>query len=513
MKNEWSEHKDFSMRESSVHLTEKETGFPHLPNNTPPLQIVEVQFLINKYRAKVEASKKELASRQKTNKELEAEIKVLRGRQAKSRAKARLHPRSDPHELEKMATKATMLETKALSLRAEIDRLRREKFLFISMNNNLVEDISTRRAQLLKLEEQKAKVAEMRRKMEEQRKAEHLADSEKLALAEAGLSNFKTSLRLENQKRQKELMNSFVGSKFQGDQDPSADERDDPDLSVGDESDLEKNKTIKVAIANQRKQHKERKEALRAREEKLKKEIVQNETLLKEIFKVTNTNSVDELVLHFSQLEDANNELFKTTKLLMEDVEEVQGAKAVVQAQIAQSQMQKSDILIRKDQEITEAHSRLEAIQKQIEDSERKENELKNTISAMKLGLPAIIDKIATSLGEEDEINQDSSISSLLAQMERLTNCVMAVVKETQVEGLVFDPHTSRPEEKLPNEKVVDEEQSENGARESKFIKTTEGGKDDRMLIGEARNELIRKAKKNLNHYFNQVMKKKAAPS
>lgn len=490
---------------------------PHIHGTTTDcfsLPISEVNALISKYRVKVECSKSQLAIKKRENKNLENEIKKLRQEKIKQKEKKSVKQKSDiVPQNDRLMIKMSSLETKALGMRSEIDELRREKFLFICKNDELVKDIIEKRQKMESLQKKRENLRSKLKTAEESKINEHRAEIEQLMLAETGLTGFKNVLKNENEKRQKELISSFVGNKETA-KGPSF-ALNEKEMDSEEENDLKKIAQAKAALAEQRKLQGKERDQLRLREESLRREIAENESLLSEIFRVTKTDSVDQLVAHFSNLEDANNELFKTTKLLMEDVEALQESKIQAQAKFQNAEASKKQTLNRKDKELLESQEQLVELERSIDDAKVKGQELKTIIETLKLGLPAIIDKVAGAIGETVEINKENSLNELLAYLEKLTNCVVSIVKENKLDKNVFEPQKNvKFEEKVAEgvneEESFDKEKDKESLRDSKMLnKEFEKEHYEKLLFGETRNDFEKMIRKDIGLHFNRLMKKK----
>lgn len=297
-----------------------------------------------------------------------------------------------------------------------------------------------------------------------------------------------------------------------------------------DEADSEKIWKAKQLISLQRKQHQQKKNALNERVEKLKGEIQENERILTEIFAVTRTQSIEQLIAQFAKFDDENNELFKSTKLFMDDIEMMQEQRnsAINRARTFQMQFLNESSLDpsknltlnpsqqlppknpgRNDLEINAMLKKIAETETEGHKIEKRTAETKKLLDAFRLGLFAVLEQVSGTIGEALNIDSTTDIAELLRHLERVANCVVSVTKENNMEKMVFETIKLKPEERGKDETNDAEEPSEN-ERQSKLVRADER-RDDKAGLALNRAELERIVRKEYGANLQRVFKKRLA--
>ena len=498
------------------------------PREPAPQRIAELIGLISKYNEKIAwlstAIERRAKARHSLDKEAESLRKTIRGSKSIPRV-----------PLKSRGNSLAPVESKLLDLTKRVEKLRKEKTLFFHLNKDLEKEIAEKREVLGQIQSQNAETRKKTREIEAAYKAKSQAENEKKAAAERGVSELITSLSTENRKRQKELQERVLGKMAVNDESVSPDfdveeptdnfpeqikldplslsqltesERRAPRLSKqpirieerpGDDftssiaTSTYRRDDYREELARLRKNHALRMASETQKTIKIEAEIKNNRRLLNDILASEKVDSVPQLLEMLASVENSSDELFKTTRMMLENDEnspEKPKEKAPASPPLTLTPAEAF-----KSAEAAQLEQKLQILDELIQAKRLKAEAQVEEVEVLRNGVPSLLDYIHQSLGQDKEnLSENRDLATQLERLERLVDKIM----------LSTPPTLSRAFQSTQNQ--FETLRGDSSKLKRKFA-TIDDLKEENLLIGEAKAEFVKKVRRNLAFHFATVMK------
>lgn len=499
------------------------------PNQEPaPQRIAELMGLISKYNEKIAWLSTEIERRAKARHLLDKEAESLRRTIRGARSTPRVPLRSRGNSL-------APVESKLLDLTKRVEKLRKEKTLFFQLNKDLEKEIAEKRDALGQIQSQNAETRKKTREIEADFKAKSQAENEKKATAERGVSELINSLTIENRKRQKELQDRVLGKMVVNEESVSPDfDAEEPNdnlpeqirldpLSLSQLTESERRPprpskqpirieerpgddfTSSIAtstyrrydyreeLALLRKNHALKMASETQKAIKIEAEIKNNRRLMNDILASQKVDSVSQLLEILATVENSSDELFKTTRMMLENDEN--SPENPKEKTPASPPLKMTPAESFKSIEAAKLEQKLRNLDEQIQAMRLKAEAQVEEAQVLRNGVPSLLSYIHQSLGQDKEnFSENEDLATQLERLERLVDKIMISTPPTL--NRAFQSSQSQFETL----------RGDSSKSKRKFA-TIDDFREENLLIGEAKAEFVKKVRRNLAFHFAAVMK------
>ena len=208
--------------------------------------------------------------------------------------------------------------------------------------------------------------------------------------------------------------------------------------------------TVNTIKSNNSRDTKNTIQDLETQEKKAKYRLEELANLFKVLFEVTNTNNITDLTDYYLALEEENKELYKETKLLIDEMDKMKDHKLAMQLEIKNAAKNSDKFIGIKENIIGEIEQKVNNACDKLKRIETRKEQYNKLVNELKLALPVILQKLAFE-GESVEITPNSvdrqNLSQYLYVLERKTNFILKLVKENKLESHIFDSGFNNPKE------------------------------------------------------------------
>ena len=186
--------------------------------------------------------------------------------------------------------------------------------------------------------------------------------------------------------------------------------------------------------------HLEKKITVLKRMELQKNEIIaelnEQKSYFEQLFKETDTSSVDELLLHYSQMEDEKSRLYLENQHLLDQIKGLKEQKMLIQNELKNKQVNLVKIsniktLISKQNAIQNKET-----QSKIEVFQVKRRELSEMVTSFQMALPVVLERLGKSgkLTRSDANEDNPGVNDFLFELENSTNQILRAVRNRNLE-------------------------------------------------------------------------------
>lgn len=428
----------------------------------------KIAKMMNMLRLKEE----ELMYKEKALKEQQRKAAtVVKGDIIKKQFNVMEDDRKAENAYEKRVKEVSQLASYNLQNRQNIESLRKEKSTYKQINEKLEREIDNLKRNYGQAGDQLSELTVNRQTLEKKIDEDMRVMEKDKALAVTGLLTIQQKLTKENKK----LKNNFNMTKKSGSNPRNVTfhfthpEHNDQRMfdSIEEEGPL-KNERLDTEKFNETKSSGETKFAKQSRytsntlrthnskdtrnighdiemqEDKIKRRLEDMENLFKVLYEVTSTDNVYDLTDYYLELEEENKELYKGTKLLIEEMDKMKDQKLAMQLEIKTNANSKDNLTNIKHDIIGEIETKVDHINGKVKIIDQRREHYAKLVNELKLSLPVILKKLAFE-GEQVEIAPNTidkqNLSQYLYVLERKTNYILKLVKENNLETHIFDPN------------------------------------------------------------------------
>lgn len=441
----------------------------------------KITKMMNELRQKEE----ELSYKEKILKDQQRKMtNVVKTEAVKKQFNAMEDDRKAEDMYEKKVKEVSQLASYNIQNRQNIDSLRREKNTYKQINDKLEKEIENLKRNFVSADNQLNELTVNRQILERKIDDETKTLEKDKELAVVGLLTIQQKLSRENRK----LKNQFNMTKKSSinpknvtfnvnphDNDPNEprvfDTEGDEIINKQDRFDTERmnetkgsgdnkfaNKaryTVQTFKSNVSKDTKPMSQDLEQQEKKIKKRLEELENLFKVLYEVTNTNNMADLTEYYLQLEEENRELYKETKLFIDEMDKMKDQKLAMQMEIKNNANTNEKHTNIKEEIISQIEKKVEEVNDKINIVDSRRDQYIKLVNELKLSLPIILKKLAFE-SEQVEISPNSidkqNLTQYLYVLERKTNYILKLVKENNLENHIFDPTLQNPKDNRPDE-------------------------------------------------------------
>lgn len=479
----------FLWRDTNKTMNKESTLLPNInkinllaSNSINNTKIKNIQDQISVYESKIFKMENTLFKKEEELRVKEKMLKDCQRRKTRQnkeeRQKKHFNVMNDTKKAEnlfdKKAKKISQIISNNNSTRETIDSLRREKNIYIQINDKISKEIENLKKSYRIAEQQLTMLASNRCTLESQINDDIKQLEKEKQFAVQGLLSMQEKLQQENRKVKNNLnttsksrfhLKTTFGNNFNttrkalqviaeenskertGDADKDSN-RVDADLNIQYqnpntshyETDFKGiNKTVRTNYSNDIKLVEK---TLHQKEELTKYRLEELQKLFQILYSETGTNNISDLTSYFLRLEEENKELYKNTKFLIEEIDKLKDQKLAMQIEVKNIESTKEKRQSVKEDIVNEITEKIEEInEKIVVVNDRKENYSK-LVNQLKLSIPIILKKL--SFEDEDyEISSESidndTINQYLYILEKKANIIFKLVKENNLDSFIFD--------------------------------------------------------------------------
>ena len=449
------------------------------------LKIKSIQSNISLYENKITNFKIALDEIEKNYKKKEKILKDIQKKATtKNKEKSNLRYKSIindvkklENDLEKKQKKISNVKSENYQLRYIINNLRKEKNIYKNICENVDKEVETLQdnyilacKKLKKLENHKKIIEKKINKDEkENEKEEYLATLGYLTIKKQLMSNksllnsgFKTKNQMINQISEKNLKNDLLNQYFlQNSLTPKNNYNLKSNLynpEFKKSKNTLKTKSQKKSVLKKSSKsikYEKSENKFKKEEEDLKNKLNEYKKLYDIIFSETGTQNVEEFLNYYMNLEEENQEYYKETKQLIEEINDSKDQKLSMQIELKEILSSKQKKKSLKEKIISEMKNDLERIDEKLKNVENKKKGIKKSVQTLKLSIPVIIDRLLIKDKDKEKKNESNSLNDLdkknnyilhnnevpefLHKLEKRTNEILKMVKDNQLQSRVFD--------------------------------------------------------------------------
>ena len=165
-------------------------------------------------------------------------------------------------------------------------------------------------------------------------------------------------------------------------------------------------------------------------------ELNEQKSYFEQLFKETDTSSVDELLLHYSQMEDEKSRLYLENQHLLDQIKGLKEQKMLIQNELKNKQVNLVKIsniktLISKQNAIQNKET-----QSKIEVFQVKRRELSEMVTSFQMALPVVLERLGKSgkLTRSDANEDNPGVNDFLFELENSTNQILRAVRNRNLE-------------------------------------------------------------------------------
>lgn len=450
-------------------------------------QISVYDTKISRMMNQLEKQEEELAFKEKILKEQQRKMSnIVKSEAVKKQFNVMDDERKAEDVYEKKVKEVSQLASYNIQNRQHIESLRREKATYKQINEKLEREIDGFKKNFFSADNQLSELTVNRQTLEKKIDDELKTLEKDKQLAMVGLMFIQQKLSKENKK----FKNTFGATKMSNGNAKNVtfningnnnnadnmgnkvyDDGDEPTLKA-ERLDSDKFNETRASVfdkqlgnksrytTNTFKSHNSRDakhvdQDLEMQEEKIKSRLEDLENLYKVLYEVTNTDNIVELTDYYLKLEEENRELYKETKLLIDDMDKLKDQKLAMQLEIKTGANTNDKLTNIKEQIISEIEHKVNGVKNKLNVIDSRRDQYSKLVNELKLSLPVILKKLAFE-GENIEIAPNTvdkqNLTQYLYVLERKTNYILKLIKENNLESHIFDPNFQNQKDTKPDE-------------------------------------------------------------
>ena len=475
---------------------------------------------IHSYKAKINNMESALAVSEAELKEKEKRFKEFQRQRAekiKSATKSKLcltanNKRILENDLDKNIKYMSTVVSQNQSTRGLIDSLRREKKTYQTIEQKITKEIETLKKNYESASAQLDDLVNNRLRLEEKMSMDNKTMEREEQLAATGLLTMQQKLANENKKVKWSFKRGGHPKEFIHAIDDNTTVRTDTvdnythmppnNINKSSRKNIKTNtfiiktenekpkrgstsakRTVKAFDANRSDRGMVNEEYLAAKEAKIKQKCEHIKTLLSFIHRETHTNSLDELLAYYSDLEEENKEIYKETRAFMDEIDSLKDQKLAMLFEIKSIESCKGQKTNIKENIVEESKAKIAETQNRIEMLKGKCQTYKKIVSELKLSIPVILNKLILDEAEntfELHGSNNENIHHQLYSLERKSNYILKLVKDCNLEAFIFEANKDKI---IPNKLDENKHRSDLAALDdlsSKLIRILHDGEERR---------------------------------